>query len=312
MSRINQNLISVIIPVYNVENYLDRCITSVIDQTYKNLEILLVNDGSTDKSGEICDNYAQQDKRIKVIHKKNGGLSSARNAGLDIAKGDFIGFLDSDDFIALEYYEILFKILAESNSDLSFCSFQRFYNYDELKKIDLNNYTIDIFLNTKIFDDFYNKSNFVENVIVWNKLYKKEIWNSLRFPIGRFHEDEFICHEIFFLSQKIAKVDLKMYYYLQREGSIMSNNNYLEKFIDILDSNNLRLQFSKRNNLPKLYNDTLKLRYRRLNNIYQLIPYEKLTPSIQSEIKKSWIHFSLKDKLKVAIFYCTNLLKLKK
>ena len=117
MSRINQNLISVIIPVYNVENYLDRCITSVINQTYKNLEILLVNDGSTDTSGEICDNYAQQDERIKVIHKKNGGLSSARNAGLDISKGDFIGFLDSDDFIALEYYEICLLYTSPSPRD---------------------------------------------------------------------------------------------------------------------------------------------------------------------------------------------------
>ena len=118
----NIDLISIIIPVYNVEQYLSRCIDSVINQTYKNLEIILIDDGSTDDSGEICDEYALKDNRIKVMHKQNGGVSSARNEGLDISKGNYIGFIDSDDFIEKDMYEFLYDLLTKNNCDISCCN----------------------------------------------------------------------------------------------------------------------------------------------------------------------------------------------
>lgn len=131
-----EKLISIIVPVYNVEKYLKECIDSVISQTYKNLEIILVDDGSTDKSGEICDEYSKKDSRIKVIHKENGGLSDARNVALDIAKGEYIGFVDSDDYVEKDMFETLYKLAEEHNTEISSISF---YKTLENEIIDVRN-----------------------------------------------------------------------------------------------------------------------------------------------------------------------------
>ena len=123
----NRPIISIIVPVYNVESYLERCINSILNQTFKNFELILVDDGSTDKSGEICDSFAGYDKRIRVIHKKNGGLSSARNVGLDVSIGKYIGFVDSDDWIDEFMYEKLYRNMIKTKSDIVICNFSRVY-----------------------------------------------------------------------------------------------------------------------------------------------------------------------------------------
>ncbi|MBQ8615735.1 MAG: glycosyltransferase, partial [Clostridia bacterium] len=128
--------ISIILPVYNVENYLDKCLTSLVNQTYQNLEIILVNDGSPDNSGEVCENWAKKDSRIKVLHKANGGVSSARNFGLDNATGDFIGFIDPDDFVELDMYEKLLNALNSQNATMAMCRYQNvFENSDRIQKV---------------------------------------------------------------------------------------------------------------------------------------------------------------------------------
>lgn len=204
--------ISIIVPVYNVEKYLKKCIDSILSQTYTNLDIILVNDGSTDNSGMICEDYAKKDKRITVIHKKNGGLSSARNAGLDIAKGEYIGFVDSDDFIADNMYEILYHSIIDYNCDISIARLQ---SSDSEEKRD--------FKVRKM-----NKFEALERTIVPydleigipTRLYKRFIFDNLRFDVGKIYEDFLILTDIFLRAENVVFNGNAVYYYLIRSGSI--------------------------------------------------------------------------------------------
>ena len=209
-------LISIIIPVYNVENYLKKCIESVIKQTYKNLEIILIDDGSTDNSGKICNEYLKKDSRIIVIHQENKGLSEARNAGLNIAKGEYIGFVDSDDYIANDMYEILIKLIVEYNADIAICN----YTTNKGKKIiktDKNN--IHIF-NKKQSTEKLIENNTIDNV-VWNKLYKKDIFNTIKFIPNRMYEDIAIMYQLIDKAQKIVYTDaIKYFHNTNNEKSI--------------------------------------------------------------------------------------------
>ena len=220
-----KDIISVIVPVYKVEKYLQRCIESIINQTYKNLEIILIDDGSPDNCGIICDEYAKKDNRIKVIHKENGGLSDARNAGLDIATGEYIAFIDSDDYIALNMFETLHSLMIKDNSDIALCSYM--YIDENGKKIESLNKQNPI--KNEILSSFEALKKIGEHkswyfVVAWNKLYKKEIFNNLRFPYGKINEDEFIIHKVFGKSKSISCVESMLYYYVQRSDSIMKQN----------------------------------------------------------------------------------------
>lgn len=219
-------MISIIVPVYNVEKYLDRCIESIINQTYKNIEIILVDDGSTDKSGEICDNYANLDTRIEVIHKVNGGVSSARNKGLDIANGEYIGFVDSDDYIHPKMYETLLSNLIDYDADISMCNYikgiEDNYNFKKIK----NNLEI---LNTlEQMNCLYNDK--VGQILgCYLKLYKRELFNSLRFKENKIFEDWLIVHQIHFKSNKMVYTSDALYYYRKREGSIIHSEFNIKK-----------------------------------------------------------------------------------
>lgn len=220
--------ISVIVPVYNVEKYIDKCMDSITNQTYKNLEIILVDDGSTDSSGKICDEYAKKDNRIKVIHKENGGLSSARNAGIDIASGKYIGFIDSDDYIELDMYETLYNIITEKNADISACGVIDVYNNNT--KVVKNDSRI-VELNTEqALKTFLEAKGTGHSVFAVNKLYKKEVFENIRYPIGRIAEDAFVIVEILLQCKKVVITTAKKYYYIHREDSIttkkFSNKNY--------------------------------------------------------------------------------------
>ena len=220
-------LISVIVPVYKVEKYLRKCVDSILAQTYTNLEIILVDDGSPDNCGAICDEYAVKDSRIKVIHQHNGGLSAARNAGLDIATGDYIGFVDSDDYIAPDMYKKLYNALIENDADVSIC------NYDY---VDTSYQTMNIYspMENKIYGYIEAINNlFVEYycyyVTVWNRLYKSELLLKLRFEVNKKFEDAFIAHHIFLKCKKIVTIKDKLYYYLQRNDSIMGSKLSVSK-----------------------------------------------------------------------------------
>lgn len=216
--------ISVIVPVYNVEKYLNRCVQSITDQTYENLEIILVDDGSPDNCGVLCDVWAKKDSRIRVVHKPNGGLSSARNAGIDIATGQYVGFVDSDDYIHPQMYEKLYAALLETGADISICNYD--YVDEQTGEPDLNMRAAsplkDGVLTRK---QAYEKIGRIVHgygfyVTAWNKLYHRSIFEDLRFKEGFIHEDEFFVHHLFSHCSRIATISDRLYLYVQRSGSI--------------------------------------------------------------------------------------------
>ena len=219
-------MVSVIIPVYNVEKYLCECIESVINQTYKELEIILVDDGSTDDSGRICDKYKQLDTRIKVIHKKNGGLSSARNAGIEIATGSLYTFIDSDDFIALNMIESLLYALNKTNADISVCSMTSVENL-------INNS-----FSTKV--NLYTKEETLKFILsetriptsACGKLYKKELFKTIRFPDGKIYEDLGTTYRVVDLVYRIALIDTPKYYYRRTNPQSITQTTFSNKQLD--------------------------------------------------------------------------------
>lgn len=215
-------LISIIVPVYKVEKYLDKCVESIVEQTYKNLEIILVDDGSPDNCPAMCDRWAEKDSRIKVIHKENGGLSSARNAGLDACTGEYIYFLDSDDYIADNCIETLFNAVVSDGSDMcvgnimlvdEFGNFMDSYICPEQKVLTPEN----------IFSTYGNKSSALF-VVSCGKLYKAKLFSAIRFPERKLHEDEFTFYKVIGICKTISIVPGKLYFYVQHSDSIMANN----------------------------------------------------------------------------------------
>lgn len=216
-----EELISIVVPAYKVEKYLYKCIDSLINQTYKNIEIILVDDGSPDNTGKICDEYAEKDERIKVIHRKNGGVSAARNDGLSIATGDYYAFVDSDDFVAPEYCEKMLSKLKENNAEVALCKQKYFYEGEapeiSREKCYANVYSIeDILYKTVVHGAFYD--------CMGGKMYAARLFDNIRFPVGRVYEDASVIYKLCESSNgKIVLVENEYYYYLrQRKGSISS------------------------------------------------------------------------------------------
>lgn len=243
-------LISIIVPVYNVEKYLKRCVDSILSQTYKNFECILVDDGSTDSSGKLCDEYANRDSRIKVIHKKNGGQADARNVGMDTAIGEYIGFVDSDDRIHPQMYEILINTAIKENTDMTVCKYSEveentcesiYINYD-INKIEYETY-----YGKEMLDEYFTK-NFCYrcSTVVWTKLYKKKVLQKLRFPVGVYYEDSAIVLDTIERSEKIALIDAELYFYLQRENSTMHSQYSPKWFQGVYNNNNNNRFFKER------------------------------------------------------------------
>ena len=235
-----EDLISIVVPIYKVEEYLDRCIQSLTNQTYSNLEIILIDDGSPDNCPRMCDDWAKKDDRIKVIHKENGGLSDARNEGLKASTGKYIAFVDSDDFVSINFIKTLYDDLISTHADMSIVGFLRFESGQKIdqEKIEMENALVS-FEGLEKFRQLYSIENGVNFVVAWNKLYKTSIFknNNILYPIGKINEDEFIVHKVLTACQKVCYRNAKMYYYFQRSGSIM-HQKYSEKnthYIDALD-----------------------------------------------------------------------------
>ncbi len=221
------DLISIIIPIYNVEKYLKECLDSILGQTYKNLEIILVDDGSPDNCGNICDEYLKKDSRIKVIHKTNGGLSDARNHGINIATGEYICFVDSDDYVDKYYVEKLYNAIKSKNLKLAQCNILNVNNQkDIIEKLGYDDYCIKS--GKEIIREQYGK-HVVENTVVWNKIYKKELFTDIRFPIGKIHEDEFVTYKILYTLDKVAIINDYLYNYRENDNSITKKKFNLKR-----------------------------------------------------------------------------------
>lgn len=222
-------LISIVVPVYKVEKYLNECVDSILHQTYSNFELILVDDGSPDKCGEICDNYACIDKRVIVIHKANGGLSDARNAGINIAKGKYLTFVDSDDYISNEYLSVLYQAASESDAEIvQGAESQQPETLDQIKdfyKVELS--SEQALKNMFLFD--------IVQVMAWGKLYRSSLFHEIRYPKGKVNEDNFTTYKLIEKANKIVCLPRIIYYYRINPTGIM-NKKFTESRFDILQT----------------------------------------------------------------------------
>ena len=224
--------ISIVVPVYKVEPYIHRCLDSILAQTFKDFELILVDDGSPDNCGAICDEYAEKDSRFHVIHKKNGGLSDARNAGLDWvfsnSKSEWITFLDSDDWIHPKYLELLINAVKDSGSCISICGFINTTGEEQKDNEKSSSYEL---VDTETF--FCEHT--LNAVIAWGKLYDKELFSDIRYPVGKLHEDEFTTYRLLFKTEKCAFVDRPLYYYYYNADSI-TKSEWHPKRLDVVEA----------------------------------------------------------------------------
>ncbi len=236
--------ISVVVPVYKTEKYLEKCVKSIIDQTYKDLEIILVNDGSPDGSGLLCDEIAKKDDRVKVIHKVNGGLSSARNAGIDAATGEYLGFVDSDDWIEPEMYEVLYKRLTQSGADISCCNIVRRRGDEKIpiiKEISLDATFSGHEAMERVLDDD-------EKILfsMANKLFRTELFKGLRLREGILFEDYQLMPQLLLRAEKVTCTGMPLYNYYESEGSIL-RGEYSTRLYDYVKISRENIEFYREN-----------------------------------------------------------------
>lgn len=236
------DLISVIIPVYNVQKYLDKCVKSIVNQTYKNLEIILVDDGSTDSSGQLCDTWATIDSRIVVIHKPNGGLSDARNVGIEISHGKFYSFVDSDDFLENSSIEVMYTTMIENNCQIAVCNMLRVYKNGDINIFYKPSDEIKILKGQERFETLKQPS-------VCNKLFLSSLFNDVKFPKGKYYEDTFVYHVLAYNSEKIALTGYDGYYYFYRDNSILGQFNFTDRYFDMAEAIYNRMIFLMEHNI---------------------------------------------------------------
>lgn len=242
-------LISIVIPIYNVEQYLSTCLDSIVHQTYPHLEIVLVDDGSTDSCSEICDAYAEKDGRIKVIHKQNSGLSDARNFGLKCATGEYIALIDSDDFISLNFCDRMLNTILSNNVEIAECGFQRFENEREIFVQKENSISEDLVYQSEEALELLIRGRIKQ--MACNKLFKTEVIKGILFEKNRKHEDEFWTYQTIANAKNIVKINDMLYFYRQHSQSIMGRGYNLAR-LDGLDALEARMIFMKIN-YPKLF-----------------------------------------------------------
>lgn len=237
--------ISMVVPVYKVEKYLHRCIDSLLQQSFSSFDLILVDDGSPDSCGDICDQYAKIDDRIHVIHQQNGGLSAARNAGIDWSyqhsNSKWITFIDSDDWVHPQYLSALYESVLKYKTDISVCAYKEITDIDNLQDEDWNNE----FVTEWTPEDFFVQHH-VNAIVAWGKLYKKEYFKTLRYPVGKIHEDEFITYQILFQVSEITFINRPLYYYYINKNGIMKTES-LNKREDVLEALDRQIEYFDKN-----------------------------------------------------------------
>lgn len=248
-------LISVIVPVYNVEPFLNRCVDSILAQTFTNFELILVDDGSPDNCGAICDEYAAKDSRIHVIHQKNGGLSAARNAGIDWAfansDSQWLSFIDSDDWVHPCFLEFLYRAVQDNRTDISVCALNRVREYTKHLQIE--------YVQPKVLGwaEFYTNRGALA-VCACNKLCAKTVFQGIRYPVGKLHEDDFITHKILCCAKNVAFLDSELYYYYVNESGI-TGSSFNARRMDLLEALEQQIQFAKEHSELELYVKRIKV-----------------------------------------------------
>lgn len=280
--------ISVVVPVYKVEQYLQRCVESIIKQTFSDFELILVDDGSPDRCGKICDEYAKNDRRIIVIHQQNEGLSAARNAGIDwslsSSDSEWITFVDSDDWVHVQYLEILYREALIHRADVCVCGFLETTGNIVTENIDMDTTGIDI--NS---EEFYDRQR-INATIAWGKLYRKRCFEQIRYPVGKLHEDEFVTYRILFKLPYITFVNIKLYYYFKNAQSIM-HMTWSDKRLDALEAHKEQIKFFIENGFPAAYLRAVRAYVGAICNDCELLKDEKshseLKKKLRNELRKS-------------------------
>ncbi len=278
--------ISIIVPIYNLEKYLSACIDSLLSQTYQSIEILLVNDGSTDNSGEICDAAALKDSRIYVIHRVNGGAAMARNDALDVASGSIITFVDGDDIVSPDYVESLYEDMINNDADISCCSWQDVEEGDTpdfniTKPVDMQHWTRDMALEKLLYQEEINAS-------MWCKMFRAPLFDGIRFPKGNLYEDLAIIYKIFSRANKVTFRDHPTYHYLLR-GQGTTLTTFSKGKMDLVDVCDELLAYIEEN-FPHLKSAAISRLMRANFHIYLQIPrdaeFAELRKRIEKNIKK--------------------------
>ena len=308
-------LVSVIVPIYKVENYLKQCVDSLICQKYSNLEVILVDDGSPDGCGKICDEYKEKDSRIIVIHKENGGISSARNAGLEIAKGEYIVFIDSDDYVSDSFiYEMVEEMEKSVETDLIITSYYNVYSNDgatedRIEKSEVLEDSTKYYTGKEIINNRFGKQR-IPFVLAWNKLYKRKLFNKVCYKEGAVREDEIIFRSIMEQCERVAFINKPLIFHRIRSGSIMTS-------------------YSKINVICNMEWMTKEIEYYKSQGVYEQLhilehmmshEYVKNSIFIDNELKMRYLHdikSAMKDlchakdvKIKTRIHYRMQLFKL--
>ncbi|MCQ2289280.1 MAG: glycosyltransferase [Muribaculaceae bacterium] len=300
-------LITIIVPVYNVAVYLDRCVESIIHQTYHNLEIILVDDGSTDGSADLCDLWAERDERIRVIHQENGGLSMARNAALDIMTGDYVAMVDGDDYVGIDFARILYKVISHNRADIAAAAWSIFDDGND-PQITLDDGPELTFTSSEAIDDVFYQHTLTNSAC--SKLFKSSIFKTLRFPQGLLYEDLAVIYDILEGAQTVAYTSRTLYYYRQRSGSIT------QKFtperihvLDITEQIEKRMATAAPEHLPAA-------RSRRLSACFNILLLCPTDGSMDDVVARCWLgiktlrkgclldpHVRLKNKLGILLSY---------
>lgn len=261
--------ISVIVPVYKVEQYLDRCVNSILRQSFRDFELILVDDGSPDRCGSLCDAWAEKDRRIHVIHQENGGLSAARNAGLDWvlanSNSSWVAFVDSDDWIHWDYLLQLYKAAAESRSRVSVCGFYRTSGEDRTDAVSGKAMTMSA--------DAYYCSGTVHGgvtAVAWNKLYHRSLFRTLRYPVGKLHEDEFTTYQAVYEAGTVGVVEDELYAYFQNDAGIM-RSAWNPRRLHVLEAFEQQLAYAEQNGLHNLWRKALKSYIYTIHDTMELI-----------------------------------------
>ena len=245
-------LVSVIVPVYKVEGQLDRCVASIVNQSHRNLEIILIDDGSPDKCPAMCDAWAERDRRIVVIHQANAGLSAARNAGLDAMHGEYVAFVDSDDYVDTQFVARLIRTMREKNAEMGICSICQ----EDEQAVPLpDNRMVCTQASTLTGRECLGRMSgdgCISYVVVWNKLYAARLWDGVRFPVGKLHEDEFTTYRIMDRCDAVALVPDILYHYVRHSGSIM-HAAYSIRNLDRIEAFVQKLQYYRRWRYDELY-----------------------------------------------------------
>ena len=303
------DLISVIVPIYKVEAYLDECIRSIVKQTYPFLDIILVDDGSPDRCGEMCDAWAAKDSRVKVIHKPNGGLSDARNAGLRIAVGDYIAFVDSDDWIEPQMYEKMLAAMKAEQADICACRIAECHPERRSEWGCPENQVTD---SEQTLAMLYNEASYP--VAAWNKLYRRELWETLRFPVGKICEDAFTTYLLIHKAKRIVQLSEAFYNYRIRPESIMTSRFSIKR-MDEEEVWRVNYEFM-REHYPRIYPAAFGFYLEKVNVLIHCIPRDSREEFaeqycyLKKILSKNLLyillrcHLGLKQRIRIVLDYC--------